>query len=111
MIAVLLAGRLLTAPQEYENQSGTFTVKVKLKAALGREAAETWTLLAYAPAVRKEIMKLGAGAHLAVSGVPKTEITLQRRGANTEGETVIARTLFVDRVLSLVLPEGGSADE
>jgi len=105
LIATLVCGRLLTHPKEHESKTGNFLVKARLKAMLGREASETWELLAYSPAAREAILTLGLGAHLAVTGVPKTEITMR------QDETVISRTLFVDRVLSLLPQEEGSTDE
>jgi len=99
MIATLICGRITNPPKEQESATGNLTVRCAVKAMLGREASETWQVVAHSPHVRETIMQLGVHSHIALSGVPRIEI------ASRQGETVIWRTLFAEKVLSL-LPEG-----
>jgi hypothetical protein len=98
---VLVCGRITNAPKEHESKTGNIVVRCAVKAMLGRESSETWQVVAHNPHVCETIMELGANSHIALSGVPKIEL------ASKHGETVIWRTLFAEKVLSLLRePEG-----
>jgi hypothetical protein len=104
MIATVICGRITNPPKEQESATGNFTVRCAVKAMLGRESSETWQVVAHSPHVRETIMQLGMHSHIALSGVPKIELV------SKHGETVIWRTLYAEKALSL-LPESDGSDE
>ena len=99
MISTLIAGKLLSRPVE---TAGDYQrASARIIAALDKHDREVWTIFAHNATVRAKIMSLAIGEHLCAAGVPRV--------AYRDGE--ISRTLFVERVLSL-LPQGeGSANE
>ena len=104
MIATLLAGKLVDAPEQRQTKDGRSVVKASVKARLGRDANETWTILAYDRTAQAELMLLGAGEFVALQGVH------QVRAATIHGEVVVQRTIFPEVVIGLK-PKGGLDDQ
>jgi len=100
MIAVLIAGRLLQAPEPRQTKDGHSLVVASVRARLGKDGTETWQIQARDRAAQAALMRLAAGDFLAVQGVPTT------RSATIKGEQIIQRVLFAETVLPLK-PAGG----
>ena len=99
-----IAGRLIGAPEQRQTKDNKVIVWAKVKARLGRDQNELWTVLAYDRAAQAELMRLGAGEFVALQGVH------QIRAATIHGEIVVQRTIFPEVVIGLRPREGFSND-
>jgi hypothetical protein len=93
MISIMIAGKLVRAPEQRMSKGGKPFVSATIKATAGKDATEYWNVLAFGEAAHAEIMRLGEGEFLAVQGLPKLEAKLH------EGEAKLQRSVFVDTVM------------
>jgi hypothetical protein len=103
-VVTQIAGRLVGAPEQRQTKDSKVIVKATVKARLGRDQNEIWTVLAYDRAAQAELMRLGAGEFVALQGVH------QIRAATIHGEIVVQRTIFPEVVIGF-RPNGGLDDQ
>jgi hypothetical protein len=94
-VITLVTGCLVDAPQQRQTADGRAIVKATVKARLGKDQNEIWTILAHDRKVQADLMRLGAGQFLSLQGVH------QIRTAVIHGQTVLQRTLFPSVAISL----------
>jgi single-stranded DNA-binding protein len=100
MIATLISGRLVEAPELRQTKGGGHVVAFAfMRARLGKNATETWQVHVHDRAAQVTLMRLNAGDFVAVHGVPNTRVA-------TVGKPVIQHVLFAETVTPLK-PGGG----
>jgi hypothetical protein len=102
-VAVLISGQLTSQPEERKTADGRTMVTASIKARKGRENVEGWRIVAYSPAARSALLRLGVNEHLSVQGVGS--VSAQR----ISGDVVLTHTVFAEHVLPL--RQGGLSDE
>jgi len=100
VINILIAGRLVEAPERRSLKDGKALIKAKVRARLGKESTEVWSILAFDRDAQTVLAAMKAGDVVSVSGSP------QIRSARLGGEPVIERSIFAEQVMGLK-PTGG----
>lgn len=96
---VLITGTLLRTAEQKTSQAGKRYVTATIKAAaVDASNSEFWSVLAFSDTAQAELLRLGAGEKLSAQG------SLKLTTFESNGETRISRTVFVDSILALRAP-------
>jgi hypothetical protein len=102
VIASLIAGRLVQAPERRLTKDGQSLVVASVRARIGKNGTEVWQIHCHDRAVQGALMRLGAGDFLAAQGTPIA------RTASIGGQSVLQHVLHVEKVVALKPEEIGN---
>jgi hypothetical protein len=100
MIAALISGQLIGAPELRHVADGRTITIGTIKARVGKNTTELWQAQAHEHAAGFALMRLNAGDFVAVQGVPNSQVV------NANGKNVVRHVLYAEKVTPL-RPEGG----
>ena len=95
MIAILIGGRLTETPERRRMKDGRDLVRAKVRARLGRDTFEEWTILAFDRGVQNTLSGMSKGDFVSVQGPPVI------RNGRMGGDVVVERTVYPDMCMGL----------